>query len=151
MGLRYAHSLGLLHGNLTGNNILLDFNGLVQIRDFCMSDFAELVSNPDVRVNLGGFSGESWSPSSDIQAFSRILSEIVVGASAGQGGFDPSVPSFVSWLIEKGQSPDLKTMKSFLDIFEILKRNQFRIMEGVNIEEISNFVNWIEWSERLIE
>jgi hypothetical protein len=116
-----------------------------------VSDLAKLESNPDARANLGGFSGESWTPRADIVGFSRILSEIVIGASAGQGGFGPSVPSFVSWIIEKGQSRDLTTMNSFLDIFEILKRNQFRILEGVNIEEICNFVSWVEWSERLIE
>jgi serine/threonine protein kinase len=128
LGLRYAHSLGLLHGNLTATNIFLDVNGLVEIRDFCVRDFAELGSDTDARANLSGFSGESWTPMADIVAFSRILSDIVVGASAGQGGCVPSVPSFVSWIIEEGQCRGSKSMRSFFDIFEILKRNQFRIM-----------------------
>jgi hypothetical protein len=109
-------------------------NGLIEIRDFCVSELTELVSKTDAGANLGGFSGESWTPRADIVAFSGIHSEIVLGVPAGQGECCPNVSSFVSWIFEQGQSQDLRAMTLFLDIFEILKRNQFKIMEGINSE-----------------
>jgi serine/threonine protein kinase len=36
LGLRFAHSLGLFHGHLTGNNILFDDDGMVRPCDFCV-------------------------------------------------------------------------------------------------------------------
>jgi hypothetical protein len=37
------------------------------------------------------------------------------------------------------------------DILKILKLHDFKIIEGVDVEEVSNFVKWIEKSETLIE
>jgi hypothetical protein len=79
----------------------------------------------------------------DVRSFTKILSEIVAGVSSGDGEGCPIVPSFVSEIIERGQS--------FLDIFETLEQNQFQIMEGINVAEVSNFVRWIQWSETLTE
>jgi hypothetical protein len=38
-----------------------------------------------------------------------------------------------------------------MDIFKILKDNDFRILDGVDSKEVSNFVSWIEFSEVLTE
>jgi hypothetical protein len=42
-------------------------------------------------------------------------------------------------------------IEPFPDILKILKQNEFKILDDVNVEEASNFVSWIEWSERLID
>jgi serine/threonine protein kinase len=34
LGLRFAHSLGLIHGHLTTNNIVFELNHRIQITDF---------------------------------------------------------------------------------------------------------------------
>jgi hypothetical protein len=34
LGLRFAHSYGLLHGHLTGNTVFFNENGVIQITDF---------------------------------------------------------------------------------------------------------------------
>jgi serine/threonine protein kinase len=37
LGLRFAHSLGLLHGHLIVNNVLFNEDGVIQITDFCLN------------------------------------------------------------------------------------------------------------------
>jgi hypothetical protein len=151
LGLRFVHSFGLLHGHLTMDNILFDEDGIVQISDFCMNSFAGVEGDQDVRPNVGGFWGEDWMSKADVCAFARILSTIVVGVSADPGVRDPSVPSFVSDIIERGRSADSRSTESFANILRILKENDFKIVESVDVQEVSDFVDGIEWSETLIE
>jgi hypothetical protein len=100
---------------------------------------------------VGGFSGERWSPTADVQAFAKLLSQIVKCGSADEFGCSRSVPAFVLRIIEKGQSSDSKTRLSFVDIIKTLKGHDFRILEGVDTQEVSTFVNWIEISEAFTE
>jgi hypothetical protein len=151
LGLRFAHSLGILHGYLTGNIVFFNESGVIQITDFGLNGFGEPEGQDVVKMDIRGFSGDSWTPTIDIRAFTRILSEIVVGASAEQGCDRSNIPSFVSEIIANGESSDLKAIKSLSDILKMLKLHNFKIMEGVDVEEVSNFVKWIEKSETLIE
>jgi hypothetical protein len=112
----------------------------------------EYQENDDgVMVDAGGFSGDNWSPKEDVRAFSGLFSEIISSGSGGQGMYGPIVPSFAPEIIEKGQSADPKKVESFSDIFKLLKTNHFKILEDVDIREVSDFVRWIEWSERLTQ
>jgi hypothetical protein len=45
----------------------------------------------------------------------------------------------------------LEIVESFTDILKTLKQNDFKIVEGVEIEAVSTFVRWIEFSETLTE
>jgi hypothetical protein len=54
-------------------------------------------------------------------------------------------------MIERAQSSDSNAKLSFVDIFEVLKDNDFGILEGGDSKEVSNFVRWIEFSEALTE
>jgi hypothetical protein len=54
-------------------------------------------------------------------------------------------------MIERGTSLDSGPKLSFVEIFETLKENDFRILEGVDSKAISNFVSWIEFTEALAE
>jgi hypothetical protein len=151
LGLRFAHSFGLVHGHLTGNTVFFNENGMIQIMDFGLNGFGEIEDQDEIETDIGGFSDESWTPTVDIRAFTRILSEIVVGAPAEQGCGRSSIPSFVLEIIENGESGDGKVVKSLSDILKILKLHNFNIIEGVDVEEVSNFVKWIKMSETLIE
>jgi hypothetical protein len=151
LSMRFAHSFGLLHGHLTLDNVLFDDNGVVQISDFFEKSFSEIVSNSEAIAEVGGFSGEGWRPAADVRAFAELLSRIVIGDSAKERACSLSVPAFVLKMIERGQSSDSNATLSFADIFEILKGNHFRILEGVDLKEVSNFVSWIEFSEALNE
>jgi hypothetical protein len=149
-GLRFVHGLGLLHGHLTGNNVVFDEDGVIQITDFCLNNLGACERNEDTKTEVQGFSGENWTPQADIQAFASIFSEIVIGASPQQGGRRPIVPSFVSEIIEREQSADSKACGSLTKIFETLEWYEFQIIEGVDSREVSNYVDWIERSQTLI-
>jgi serine/threonine protein kinase len=124
LGLRFAHSLGLVHGCLTANNILFDFDHCVQIVDFNLCRLAIRHRESEEKAHLGSFSGEGWAPEKDIQAFASILFEIVFGRPAkGEISVPASIPAFISRIIESGFSPISRTSYSFNTILEILKQN----------------------------
>jgi serine/threonine protein kinase len=145
LGLRFVHSLGLLHGAVKASNILFDADRRIQIADFS-----------PIRLEAGEvepFSGE-WAPSADVSAFASLLFEITVGGTAtpsiGAAGGSPSpatVPAFVSRMIEDGRSPESARRLSFAEIVAQLKANGFKIMAGVDSDEVSEFVNRVESSE----
>jgi serine/threonine protein kinase len=156
LGLRYAHSLGLIHGHLNSRNILFDSDDRIEITDFGVmsEEFEENESGGDVGVVVGGFSGERWSSKIDIEGFVSILIEILVGHPATQSDisngemiFPADVPMFVLKMISGDQSDDRGISESFNDIFDLLKKNVFKILSGVDSAEVLSFVTWIEWLE----
>jgi serine/threonine protein kinase len=151
LGLRFAHSVGLLHGHLTGDNVIFNDYGLIQICDFCVKSLSEVGDNSEAMAEVGGFSGEDWRPAADVRAFAELLSRIVIGDSAEERGRNVSVPAFVLEMIERGMSLDSNATLSFVDIFETLKDKYFGILEDVDLTEVSNFVSWIEFTEVLTE
>jgi hypothetical protein len=91
---------------------------------------------------------ERSTPEKDIEAFASILFEIVVGRPAQDETSVPAnIPAFVSKIIESGLWLRSERKCSFVDIFQILKQNDFRIEEGVNLAEVSEFVSWVEAEE----
>jgi hypothetical protein len=96
LGLRFAHSLGLLHGHLTGNTILFDSDHCIQIVDFDPNVLGVDEAGTEDGAQLGGFSGEGWTPKRDIQAFVSILFELVFGRpSQGETSIPTGIPPFV--------------------------------------------------------
>jgi tRNA A-37 threonylcarbamoyl transferase component Bud32 len=49
----------MLHGRLTGSNIIFNSDGVIQITDFCMNRLIEQEGNSGGMIVVGGFSGES--------------------------------------------------------------------------------------------
>jgi serine/threonine protein kinase len=150
IGLRFAHSLGLLHGAVKASNILFDADRRIQIADFS-----------PIRLETGEvepFSGEGWVPTADISAFVSLLCEIAVGApdtlpigAAGGPPLHAAVPAFVWRMIEDGRSPKSARRPSFAEIVARLKANGFKIMAGVDSDEVSTFVSGVESSEQARE
>jgi serine/threonine protein kinase len=140
LGLRFAHSLGLIHGCLTTNSIIFDSNHHIQITDFLMS-----VSGRAVR----GFSGEGWNPKVDVRGFVAVLFEIVGGGPAtNEAPISADVPKFVSELIDAGLSRGSRRLSSFRNVFETLKQHHFGIVAGVDSVEVLGFVSWVEFLEQ---
>jgi serine/threonine protein kinase len=149
LGLQFAHSLGLLHGHLTGNNILFDLDHWIQIVDFDSIVLEVGESESEEGKPLGGFSGEGWTLERDIQAFVLILFEIVAGRPAKDEISVPAnIPAFISGIIEFGLSSFSGTSYSFNTILRILKQNNFQIEDGVDSAEVSAFVSWVESAEQ---
>jgi serine/threonine protein kinase len=124
--LRFAHSFGLLHGGLKASNVLFDANHRVQIVDFSVT-----------QTDAGGFLGDDWRPIPDVAAFASLVSKIIVG----------QVPGFVSEIIEGGKASLANRRRSFIDIIDTMARNLFRMGAGVDSQEVSRFVRWIEMGE----
>jgi hypothetical protein len=100
-------------------------------------------------TQLGGFSRDRWKPKIDVDAFSSILFEILVaGPTRGELSLPRSIPAFVSTMIKSGFDPTSEAGYSFDVIFEILKRNSFRIEDDVDSAEVFAFVNWVESAEQ---
>jgi serine/threonine protein kinase len=151
LSMRFAHSFGLLHGHLTSDNVHFDEDRVIQVSDFCLKRLPEVEGNSETIAEAGGFSGANWRPEADVRGFADLLSKIVIGDSGEESGNSQSIPTFVLKMIEEGQSEDSKVKMSFVDIFETLKAKDFRILKGVDSNEVSNFVSSIELSERLTE
>jgi hypothetical protein len=87
----------------------------------------------------------------DVHGFALILFEIIVGYPMMQSGVwngpttvPTNVPMFVLELIEAGQSPGSRRQQTFNDIFDVLKKNDFRIVSGVDSADVLTFVDWVE-------
>jgi serine/threonine protein kinase len=149
LALRFAHSLGLLHGGLTASNIFFDSNDRIQIVDFKRIVLKVDENKGEEGTKLGGFSGTGWTPITDVHAFALLLFDIVVGRPANGEPLVPTgIPNFVSRIIKSVLSPVSRSKYSFHDIFELLKQNDFQIEEGVDSAEVSAFVSWVESAEQ---
>jgi serine/threonine protein kinase len=145
LGLRFAHSLGLIHGHLTVNNILFDSDYCIQIVDFNRIVLEVGENESEEVTQLADFSGEGWTLAKDIQAFTSILFELVSGhPRQDETSIPTGIPDFVSKMIKSGVSPMSRGSYSFNTILKILKQNKFQIEDGVDSEEISRFVSWVE-------
>jgi hypothetical protein len=155
LGLRFAHSLGLFHGHLTGHNILFDSDRCIQIVDFNtivldvgdseMEMEMESENESQDGTQLVGFSGKRWTPEGDIEAFASILFELVFGCPPQcEASIPTGIPDFVSRIIKTGLSPISGRSSSFNTILDILKQNDFSIEDGVDSGEVSAFVSWVE-------
>jgi serine/threonine protein kinase len=151
LGLRFVHSFGLLHGHLTGDNVYFTEEGMIQISDFSLHNLFNQEGDRLAETDFDDFLVDNFRPEADIHAFTRIFSEIVFGASCQRGGHAGEIPSFVSEIIKRGQCTNLKAVASCKTILNILKQNDFKIIEGVDSCEVSKFVSFIELSETLTE
>jgi serine/threonine protein kinase len=148
LGLRFAHSLGLVHGHLTGNNILFNSDHCIEIVDFNPIFLENGGSTSEEGTQLEDFSGQRWIREKDIQAFASILFELMFGRPPQRQTFiRTGIPAFVSTIIESGLFPTSGISYSFNTILEILKQNKFQIEDGVNSAEVSAFVSWVESAE----
>jgi hypothetical protein len=94
------------------------------------------------------FLGPDWTPKGDVHAFASILFEIVVGRPAtGETSLPANIPAFVSNIIKSELWSSSTTQYSFNVIFEILKANEFRILEDVDSAEVLAFVKSVESTE----
>jgi serine/threonine protein kinase len=116
LALRFAHSLQLVHGHLTANNILFDSDHNVQIVDFQTTLFelreceSEGEGESEDETQLGGFSRDKWTPTLDVDALVSILHEILVERSAkGQLSFPRKFPRFLSTMIKSRSDSTSKT------------------------------------------
>jgi serine/threonine protein kinase len=153
LGLRFCHSLGLVHRALTSNNVIFDSDHGIQIINIVGIGLSECADwrIPDIYEEAA----KGWRPKVDIRAFASLLFQIVVGSSVTvdsfpdiDTAFPEDVPGFVSEMIRDELSFDDEPKRSFDDIIDILKANEFGIVAGVDSTEISAFVRFVESFEQ---
>jgi serine/threonine protein kinase len=132
LGLQFAHSFGMIHGNLNSRNIHLDESHRIQITNF---ELIELKIDESESVRRWDGFNESLTWQVDIDAFRSLVLEIMG---------DEEVPYFVSKMIEAIGSRDYKTINSMKCISDILKQNDFKIENGIDSAEVWEFVKWVE-------
>jgi serine/threonine protein kinase len=148
LGLRFAHSFGLLHKNLSTRTIVFDSDHCIQIVDFEPQLMEVDESECQEGTQVGGFSGEGWTPKTDVSGFASILFEIIVGRpSMDEISVPTNIPTFICDIIERGLWLKSEREFSLDDIFNILKKNEFRIADDVDSAEVSAFIKWIEFAE----
>jgi serine/threonine protein kinase len=170
LGMKFLHSFGLMHGGLKPSNVLFDEYHRIQIADFGRNRLDLCESAATERGFESEFetreirSSEERTAKIDVFSFRLIMFEIVVGLPAlGQisrleelgklstkayerveiPGF---VLEFVSMLIESGLSANPNEKPSFNDVSKALKKNYFRIADGVDSDKASSFVGLVESS-----
>jgi hypothetical protein len=124
---------------------------MIQISDFLLHNLFSQEGDKCGNVDVDDFLGKPLARKVDVQAFTTIFSEIVFGASSERSGDAEAVPSFVSEIIEIGQCTDLIELDPFTYILSLLKGDEFEIVEGVDVDEVTKFVSLIESSETLTE
>jgi serine/threonine protein kinase len=147
LSLRFAHSLGLIHGYLNSRNIVFDVDHRIQITDFLPTDMRFRTNESDGDV----LSGEGWSRDADLRGLASVLFEIIVGHPltlrevVNDGTNLPiDIPIFVRQLIVSVQSSEPGLGQSFNNIFDVLTENDFGIVSGVDSADVLAFVEWVE-------
>jgi serine/threonine protein kinase len=177
LGMRYLHSRGIIHRDLTPSNIFVDWDCIVRIGDLSHSVIAgetEGEAAPNQRTLFDAFyaAPESFDNSptleSDVFSFGVILCELL----SGEAGFSrcltppemmklvvlaharPSIPSFVcsevKELIVDCWANEPTERPSFQDILFRLDRMDFRITAGVRTEKVRRFVNAVKAQEKIL-
>jgi hypothetical protein len=133
------------------NTVLLNEDGVVQITDYCLNHVMKPEGNSRGMIDVGGFLGDCWMPTSDVRAFAEILLEISMGGSGIEGVSRPDVPGFSVEIIERVLSGDSRNTNSFVEIFEILKEDRSEIMAGIDCNEVLKSVNQAKCSEQSVQ
>ncbi|KNE69367.1 TKL/TKL-CCIN protein kinase, variant [Allomyces macrogynus ATCC 38327] len=111
LGMAHIHRCGIAHGDLKGNNVLVDVDGVAKVTDFGLARFAADASRTTLRNNQGPvrwLAPERLEPGNkrvyepDVYAFAMLCYEVV----AGRAPFyeQPSDIVVLSW-IQRGDRP----------------------------------------------
>jgi hypothetical protein len=79
-------------------------------------------------MDFADFSRETFTPTAEVSASSRLLSEIVFGTSCDRSGHAGEIPSSVLAIIERRKYTDLKGIDPFRAILTILRQNHFNLL-----------------------
>ncbi|RLN54769.1 hypothetical protein BBJ28_00025471, partial [Nothophytophthora sp. Chile5] len=109
-GLRYLHDVGVVHGDLKGNNILIGTDGVAKLTDFGLSFFRKNADSEAEQGALGAYrwkapeclNGEVATFASDIFSFGMCVIEAVSGALPWGNRLDDDV---VKLRVMKGELP----------------------------------------------
>jgi serine/threonine protein kinase len=166
IAMRFIHSRQIIHGNLTPENILLDWDWKIVI-----SGFGHSVSQGESLSSDGFRDSHYMAPEhystgtvreSDVFSFGLILYEIIVGRAVFPR--DASAGGIMGEVLEKGWKPDIpeslfpetrelisdclqikfQRRPSFDEILDRLEGMNFKVIAGVNSSKVAEFVKEIK-------
>jgi serine/threonine protein kinase len=173
--MRYVHSQGVIHGNLTPDNILLDWNCNTRIANFGRSIVVSEQRIPSVTDSPQVPSGDPRyvapecyeniiGPENDIFSFGLILYELIVGkpvfsrsmesqeitGSLVLRNYRPEIPNWVfpetAELIRDCWADNHRERLCFSGILDRLEEMRFKLIRRVNSSKLTDFVNEMkEW------
>jgi TPR repeat protein/serine/threonine protein kinase len=170
LAMRYIHSKGVIHRNLTPDNILLDCNWKVRIADFGRSTLTNTIIPPDEKLGVDGhylapecYDGKIG-PENDIFSFGLILYELVVRKPVFSESWTQEdvvgevvlrdswrdIPDYVfpktAELIRDCWTANHWERPCFSEILDRLEEMRFKLIEKVNSSQVMAFVKEIkEW------
>jgi serine/threonine-protein kinase len=173
LAMRYVHSQGIIHRNLTPDNVLLDWDWNVRIANFGRSiSIEETPISPITdtgRVPRGDahyLGPECYDniddPANDVFSFGLILCELVVGKPAFSKSMTleevagaiilkdrrPDIPDSVfretAELIRDCWAPNYRERLCFSGIFDRLEEMRFKLIRRVNSSKVTAFVKEIQ-------
>ncbi|KAK8881293.1 hypothetical protein M9Y10_004028 [Tritrichomonas musculus] len=168
-GMRYLHSLNIVHRKLQLSSILLDYllYPIITNLKFIKNEFDEVDSNDGEIFTKPAYvapeiwSGKRYDKRSDVYAFSMILYELLTNEKPFQGitnvnqimnhvvienyrpKFNESIPECYQELIKKCWSSNPDERPEFSDIIDLLKRDSKFILEGVNKNEYFQYIRYL--------
>jgi serine/threonine protein kinase len=171
LGMRYLHSLGIIHRNLNPDTILINWDWNVRLSNFGRSISRNFPDPP--LVNASGdhhYQAPEWyenefSSKSDVFSFGLILYELIVGEPVipkdwnplavvkrlSIDGFRPNIPDWVcsevKELITDCWAQDPLDRPSFEVILERLEEMDFKLIFGVKPAKLAKFVRQIKERE----
>jgi serine/threonine protein kinase len=173
LGMRYIHSRGIIHRDLTPSNILLNKAGHPWISDFGTSRNVNETATPtEGSATLWYAAPEMYraevkcSTKYDVFSFGSVLYEIVVGKPVFGplddsrvikkrllGGNLPELPAdygpLLQELLPKCWQQNPRNRPSFKQIFEMFQRDDFAILPGGDKVEVRKFcMDILAWEER---
>jgi hypothetical protein len=168
--MKLIHSKGIIHRNLNPDCILFDDAGHVKLSNFSFARQGVNAITMDSVVGTSGymapemFSEFDYTLKVDIFSFALLAYEILVGwpvdtpgmtieeyqacvqmADADRAEFPQEVILFTKELIRRCWAANPEDRPSFEQIFDHLKKNEFKIMgDEAAPHDIACFVQWIE-------
>jgi serine/threonine protein kinase len=170
LGMKYIHSRGAVHRDLKPANVFLDEHMHAQIADLGLcrpwdptmpfEGATAAYSAPEVIFGLVA----SWA--ADVFSFGVILYELIVGRHPFSEDYSgtymvqsaivrrcyPPIPStvkrFVRDLIEESWAHSPSDRPPFAEILDLLKENNYEILDGVDSTKVTAFVITVEMVEK---
>jgi hypothetical protein len=167
LGMKFIHSRGVIHRDLKPANILIDGQGRPKIGDLGSSLFCDTRSTMTSGVGTPLYMAPEmycsvdYTSAIDVYSFALILYEMFVGVPAFDAALSPyvlmvqatsdvrpplpdSMAATVANIIRQGWSVDPAARGSFEDIFDALRRIEFKLRPAVDVHKVAEFVAFVD-------